>query len=41
VSLQRAKTVGELTSDPEPEKSKRVTEATLKMQKIITDLQKA
>jgi len=33
---------GALMSDPEPEKSKRVTDAMLKMQKIIiADLQKA
>jgi hypothetical protein len=34
--------LGELTGDPDPEKSKRVTDAMLKMQKIIVDdLQKA
>jgi len=42
VSLQHPKQLGELMGDPDPEKSKRVTEAMLKMQKIIaTDLQKA
>jgi predicted 3-demethylubiquinone-9 3-methyltransferase (glyoxalase superfamily) len=36
------KQLGELMGDPDPEKSKRVTEAMLKMQKIIVaDLQKA
>ena len=35
-------TLGELMGDPDPEKSKRVTDAMLKMQKIIVaDLQKA
>ena len=34
--------LGELMGDPDPEKSKRVTDAILKMQKIIVaDLQKA
>ena len=34
--------LGELMGDPDPEKSKRVTDATLKMHKIIVaDLQKA
>ena len=34
--------LGELMGDPDPEKSKRVTDAMLKMQKIIVaDLQKA
>ena len=36
------KPLGELMGDPDPEKSKRVTDAMLKMQKIIVaDLQKA
>jgi len=36
------RTLGELMGDPDPEKSKRVTDAMLKMQKIIVaDRQKA
>jgi len=40
--LRRRKPLGELMGDPDPEKSKRVTGAMLKMQKIfVADLQQA